>query len=200
MRVFAQYIREVKPMKKRLFALAVIIICLSLTAYGTLAYFSSENTAHNVITSSSVDIQLQEWADEDKTVPFPEEGVSGVMPGTEVTKIAEVKNTGPEPVWVRVSVEKIITLAEGVEGDVNVGLLLLDFNQEYWTLADGFYYYNQPLNPGETTVELFASVAFDPAMDNIYQNSTASVVVTAYAVQTANNGSSALEAAGWPAP
>lgn len=200
MRVFAQYIREVEPMKKRLFALAVIIICLSLTAYGTLAYFSSENTAHNVITSSSVDIQLQEWADEDKTVPFPEEGVSGVMPGTEVTKIAEVKNTGPEPVWVRVSVEKIITLAEGVEGDVNVGLLLLDFNQEYWTLADGFYYYNQPLNPGETTVELFASVAFDPAMDNIYQNSTASVVVTAYAVQTANNGSSALEAAGWPAP
>ncbi len=200
MRVSAQYIREVKPMKKRLFALAVIMICLSLTAYGTLAYFSSENTAHNVITSSSVAIELQEWADEDKTVPFPEEGVSGVMPGTEVTKIAEVKNTGPEPVWIRVSVEKIITLAEGVEGDVNVGLLLLDFNQEYWTLADGFYYYNQPLNPGETTVELFASVAFDPAMDNIYQNSTASVVVTAYAVQTANNGSSALEAAGWPAP
>ncbi len=200
MRVTAQYIREVKPMKKRLFALAVIMICLSLTAYGTLAYFSSENTAHNVITSSSVAIELQEWADEDKTVPFPEEGVSGVMPGTEVTKIAEVKNTGPEPVWIRVSVEKIITLAEGVEGDVNVGLLLLDFNQEYWTLADGFYYYNQPLNPGETTVELFASVAFDPAMDNIYQNSTASVVVTAYAVQTANNGSSALEAVGWPAP
>ena len=72
-------------MKRKILAAAMIVICLSLLAYGTMAYFSSEDTAHNVITSGGVNIDLQEWADKEKTVPFPEDGVTGVMPGT-VTK------------------------------------------------------------------------------------------------------------------
>ena len=36
-------------------------------------------------------------------------------------------------------------------------------------------------------------------MTNEYQNCTVEVIVKAQGVQTANNGSSALEAAGWPA-
>ena len=84
-------------MKRRLFAGAVIVMCLSLLGFGTLAYFTAEDTAHNVITSGDIDIELQEWADEEKTIPFPEEGISGVMPGTETTKIVEVKNTGSNP-------------------------------------------------------------------------------------------------------
>ncbi len=185
-------------MKKRLFALAVIIICLSLMAYGTLAYFTAEDTAHNVITSSSISIDLQEWADEGKTEPFPEEAVTGVMPGMEIIKIAEVKNTGPEPVWVRVSVEKIIQFAEGTEGTPDVGLLHLSFDETAWTLSGGYYYYNAVLNPGETTAPLFSSITFDENMDNIYQNSTATVDVNAQAVQAANNGATALDAVGWP--
>ena len=186
-------------MKRRLFAGAVIAICLSMLAYGTLAYFRAENTAHNVITSGDIDIVLQEWADTDKTIPFPEEGVSGVMPGTEVTKIVEVKNTGGNAAWIRVSVEKAITLAEGMEGDVDLGLMTMDFDDTYWTEGgDGYYYYNQPLQPGEVTKPLFAAVSFDASMPNLYQNSTATVNVTAYAVQWANNGSTVLEAAGWP--
>ena len=35
-------------------------------------------------------------------------------------------------------------------------------------------------------------------MGNVYQNSTAHVDVNAYAVQYANNGTGALDAAGWP--
>ena len=70
-------------MKRRLLLAAVIAICLSMAAYGTLAFFTAEDTAHNVITSGGVDIDLLEWADEEKTVPFPEEGAGGVMPGSE---------------------------------------------------------------------------------------------------------------------
>ena len=36
-------------------------------------------------------------------------------------------------------------------------------------------------------------------MGNEYQNATATVDVIAQAVQTANNGTSAADAAGWPA-
>ena len=51
---------------------------------------------------------MQEWADDEKTKPF--ENLSGVMPNTTVTKIAEVKNTGASDAWVRVKVEKNIKL------------------------------------------------------------------------------------------
>ena len=44
----------------------------------------------------------------------------------------------------------------------------------------------------------FTTVTFDPKMGNVYQNSTAHVDVNAYAVQSANNGTGALDAAGWP--
>ncbi len=186
-------------MKKKTLLAAAIVICLAVAASGTIAFFTAEDTAHNVITSGGVDIALQEWADEEKTTPFPEDGVSGIMPGAEVTKIVEVKNTGTGAAWIRVRVEKQIDLPEGVEGDVDLALMQLDFDESCWSLGeDGFYYYTQPLEPGAVTPALFASVRFDPGMGNLYQNSTARVAVTAYAVQAANNGETVFEAQGWP--
>lgn len=186
-------------MKRRLLAGAVIVMCLSLLAYGTLAYFTAEDTAHNVITSGEIDIELQEWADEEKTTPFPENGVNGVMPGTDVTKIVEVKNTGSNDAYVRVKVEKEIVLPDGVEGEPDSSLMKIDFDDTCWTLGDdGYYYYKDALAPDAVTEPLFASVSFDPTMGNIYQNSTAKVDVTAYAVQVANNGDGVMDAKGWP--
>lgn len=186
-------------MKRRLLAGAVIVMCLSLLAYGTLAYFTAEDTAHNVITSGEIAIELQEWADEEKTTPFPADGVSGVMPGTDVTKIVEVRNTGSNDAYIRVRVEKEILLPDGVEGEPDAGLMNIDFDQTCWTLGeDGYYYYKEALKPGAVTEPLFASVSFDPAMGNLYQNSSARVDVTAYAVQAANNGEGVMDAQGWP--
>lgn len=185
-------------MKRKLFTCALIVICLSILAYGTLAFFTAQATAHNVITSGGVAIDLLEWADADKTIPFPSDAVSGVMPGTDVTKIVEVRNSGTGSAYVRIRVEKSITLADGVEGEVDSGLLVIDLDEENWTLQDGYYYYNRALAPGEITRPLFASVRFDSSMGNLYQNSSAAVTVEASAVQAANNGDSALSAAGWP--
>ena len=185
-------------MKRKLFTGAVIAICLSLIAYGTLAYFTAEDTARNVITSGGIEIQLREWADKEKTTPFPEDEVSGVMPGSEVSKIVEVKNIGESDAYIRVSVEKALALAEGREGGVDLSLVTLDFNTEAWTEADGYYYYNSPLKPNETTAPLFTAVSFSADMGNLYQNSSLTVNVTAEATQVANNGASALTANGWP--
>ena len=185
-------------MKRRLLLAAVITICLSMAAYGTLAFFTAEDTAHNVITSGGVDIDLLEWADEEKTVPFPEEGADGVMPGSEVTKIVEVKNTGASDAYIRVKVEKEIVLSPDAEGEPDTGLIVLDFDENNWIEKDGYYYYKKILSPGDVTEPLFASVSFDASMDNLYQNSNVTVDVTAYAVQSANNGESATEARGWP--
>lgn len=184
-------------MKRKLLVGALGCICLSALAGGTLAYYTAENTAHNVITTGGIDIAVQEWADEDKTTPFPENGVNDVMPGTAVTKIVEVQNTGANDAYIRIKVDKSITLAG--EGEPDLDLLTLDFNDTDWTTGeDGYYYYNEILAPGEVTEPLFTTVSFDTGMNNLYQNSTAAVDVAAYAVQADNNGDTVLEAQGWP--
>ena len=181
-------------MKKKLFSLAVICICLSVVSAGTLAYYTANETAHNVITSGNVDIELLETTDDGTAFA----NVTGVMPGTDVSKIVRVKNIGSNDAYIRVQVEKAIQLAAGQTGEVDLNLLTLDYNNTDWTEREGYYYYNKVLAPKATTEPLFTKVAFSDAMGNIYQNSTASVYVYAQATQTANNGENVFEANGWP--
>ena len=65
-------------MKRKLLTLSTLAICLAIFVAGTHAYFTAEHTEHNAITTGSVAIAVQEWADEEKTVPF--EKLTGVMP------------------------------------------------------------------------------------------------------------------------
>ena len=182
-------------MKRKILILSVLAILLAILAANTLAYFTADTTAHNVITTGNVDIALNEWANEARTEKF--EDKTGVMPGAEVTKIVEVENVGTGTAWVRVQVV-LVVYAEGGNEQLPPDPVTLDFNETDWTYQDGYYYYNKPLAPGETTEPLFTSVSFDDQMGNEYQNSTAHVDVNAYAVQSANNGTGALDAAGWP--
>ena len=186
-------------MKKwKIAALCTVLACLSIVASGTLAYFTASETAHNVITSGGVDIQLIEQSRNEDGSLVPWENVDGVMPGAEISKIVTVENTGASDAWVRVSVTKSITLARGVQGTPDLSLVVLDINPTDWTEQDGYYYYNDPLAPGETTPPLFTIVTFDPKMGNEYQGSTAHIDVKADAVQVANNGETVLDALGWP--
>lgn len=182
--------------KVKLCTVAVLAITIATLASTTLAYFTAESTAHNVITTGGVEIEIQEWADEEKTKEFPKEGISGVMPGLEVTKIAEVKNTGAAPAWIRVKIEKDIEREEGEE--VNLDLVMLDIS-ENWTEEDGWYYYNAIVPAGAVTEPIFTTVTFDTTMGNEYQNSQATVTVYAQAVQSDNNGETVTTAQGWPA-
>lgn len=157
--------------KRRIFVIALLVCCLAVMASGSVAYFTASETAHNVISSGSIAIDLQELTDQvdENGDPIPFEDATGVMPGTEVSKIVQVENTGDNAVWVRIAVEKAIDLvlpegAEPVEPDL--ALIALDLNTADWTGQDGYYYYNKPLNPGDTTVPLFTTVTFDAAMGN----------------------------------
>lgn len=181
--------------KAKLFTIAILAITVATLASTTLAYFNAENTAHNVITTSGVDIEIQEWADEDKTEPFDD--LSGVMPGATETKIAEVKNTGGAPAWIRVKIEKNIVLKGN--GEANLDLVKLDIDTENWTEKDGWYYYNEKVPAGAVTEPIFTTVTFDTTMGNEYQNSKATVTVYAQAVQSDNNGDTVADAQGWPA-
>ena len=143
--------------------------------------------------------RLQETAlPEDGGDPVPFVDVTGVMPGTEVSKIVQVKNTGGKAAYIRIRLDKALTLAEGADGEPDGSLITVDIDTAHWTERDGYYYYTAPLAPGEITRPLFTQVSFSREMDDRYQNSRAVITVRAGATQADNNGDSALEAAGWP--
>lgn len=186
-------------MKRKLLAAALVISCLSLAVGGTLAYFTAEDTAVNVITAGNIRIELKETAvPEGGGDPVPFDDVIGVMPGGEASKIVEVKNTGDKSAYIRIQVQKNLELAEGKTGEADLGLIGLNIDKESWTEKDGCYYYNEPLAAGDTTKPLFTAVSFSKEMGDLYQNSKAIISVKAGAVQADNNGNSAPEAAGWP--
>ena len=186
-------------MKKKIFAIAVIVLCLSILAGGTLAYFSTTDTARNVITSGFVEIELiEKHIDESGAeIDFPDEPIAGVMPGSKVSKIVSVTNTGADA-WIRVLVEKKVTSAAG-EG-LNTDVVTFQVDETKWLLKDGYYYYRIPVSPNESTDILFDEVYFSTAMGNEYQGCKTEIIVSAQAVQTANNGTTVEEAAGWPNP
>ena len=198
-----EHAKENKLARRLVTLVTAVAACVALCAGGTLAYFSAEERAHNVITTGGVDIELREWADVDRTAEF--ENITGVMPGTEVTKAVEVANVGQGAAWVRVKVTKAIEMQDGSAAP-DLDLIRLNFDEGNWEFRDGWWYFKSSV-PGKgegseavVTPYLFTTVTFDGAgMGNPYQGAEISIDVQAQAVQVANNGDSALTASGWPA-
>ena len=183
-------------------AVTVVAACVALTAGGTLAYFSASETAHNVITTGGVGIELDEWALDEAGSRVEFTDVDGVMPGETVSKIVEVRSTDTAPAWVRAKVTLSATLADGtvLAADDLAGAVSIDYDESSWKFEDGWWYCKDVLPGNGVTEPLFEGVSFSAeGMGDAYQDCSVTVEVVAQAVQSANNGESALEAAGWPA-
>ena len=189
-------------MKKRIFAVAVVLICLSVLASTTIAYFTDSDVARNVITSGGIDIRIvEQQMVEDSLVDYPSEPIP-VMPATTVSKIVSVQNTD-EPAWIRATYTVTVYDAENkameIPADELAKVILITPDDASWTLKDGWWYHNIAVATGKMTAPLFEEVVFSgPDMDNKYQNCTVVIDVKAEAVQTANNGTTVWEALGWP--
>lgn len=188
-------------MKRKIFVISLFVIMLAIISAGSYAYFTAEYTAHNVITSGTIDIKLEEWAvNPDPTgeelIPF--EDVIGVMPGAVVSKIAAVRNIGTADAWIRAEVTVTLTRSDGTTEEVDPAFITLDYNTEDWTLIDGLWYCKTAPAPNDVTEPLFTTVTFDADMDNRYQNSTVAIDVLVQATQKIHNGVTVEEAKGWP--
>lgn len=188
-------------MKKRILALAVVLICVSIIATTTLAYFTDVGIARNVITTGGIKIELvEQQLVGDQLVDYPNEPIAA-MPGKTVSKIVSAKSLD-QPAWVRMCFEVTVFDEAGevmdVPDDELEKLIVIATDGESWAYQDGWWYWNGAVNPGKSTAPLFEAVEFAGTMGNSYQGSTVTIDVTAQAVQAANNGESALDAAGWP--
>ena len=189
-------------MKKKIFAMAVMLICISILASTTLAYFTDVETARNVITSDGIDIAIEEWQETPAgLIPYPSQPIM-VMPGISVSKIVTVRNQDAQS-FVRAKLELSLKDSAGKEMEITSEtmekIILLTMNAQDWTEKDGWWYYGSAVNTGEATKPLMTGVSFDGInMTNEYQKCTLEIHVYAQAVQAANNGNTVMEAAGWP--
>ena len=99
--------------------------------------------------------------------------------------------------------KKCFVLVDGKEMEITSEtmekIIHLIMNNQDWTEKDGWWYYGSAVNTGEATKPLMTGVSFDGInMTNEYQKCTLEIHVYAQAVQTANNGNTVMEAAGWP--
>ena len=142
-------------MKKKISLLAAVAICAAILASGTLAYFTSEDQVHNVITTNAVDIEIEEWQDEIGN-PYPDEKIA-VMPGVTVSKITTIKNLEADA-YIRAKFEVVITRADGsvmeLSPETLASIITLTMNGEDWLRKDGdgeWWYYNASVGTGEST-------------------------------------------------
>ena len=190
-------------MKKKVLYIAIVVICLALITGGTYAYFTTSDTARNVITSGGIEVKVVEQQLVNGTLqPYPSQPIP-VMPATTVSKIVSVQST-EQAAWVRMNYTLTVYDADGkkmeIPADELAKVIVIASDTANWTLKDGWWYYNTAVKGGETTKPLFEEVEFSgPHMDNKYQLCTVVIDVTAQAVQQANNGATVWEALGWPA-
>lgn len=189
-------------MKKKLFYISVLVICLAILSGGTLAYYNATDTARNVITSGAVNVRVVEYqSNGGQLQPYPSQPIQ-VMPGAAVSKIVSVESLDQDA-WVRMNYKLTILDAEGNEKNIDpeelAAVILIHPDADNWIWLDGWWYYKTAIGAGAQAAPLFETVSFSgPKMGNQYQNCTLLIDVTAQAVQQANNGTTVLEALGWP--
>ena len=169
-------------MKKIILLTSLVVIVIMGMA--SIAYYTYEQRATNVITSSQVKIRLN-LVDENGT-DVKGQGMD-VMPTRRLTRMASVTNIGKETVWIRIC-----------ENTSEPWIHFESINTEDWVYQDGYYYYQKKVEPTETTTELFKEVVFDSSIGNDKANQSIVLDVEAQATQVKHNGNTSLEAKGWP--
>lgn len=182
--------------KLKIFVVALVAMLMAFISTSTLAYYTTVGKATNVVTSGNIQFIIHEMTDQGKE--FPREGVY-IVPGDIVSKKVSIESDCDHPFYLRVKMVYGIDSQELTAEDC----FKLNINKEHWVLHDGWYYYTDIVNPGETTPEVFSHVEIiGSKMDNNYLGKTLTLTVNAQAVQSENNpitDGKTHTASGWPA-
>ena len=190
-------------MRKKITAVALLVILISLLALGSAAYFTVDGRATNVVSTGGITMSLDEKG--------PWTGGNGVytldrtlMPGQTAQKVVSIINDGSqEAFYTRVSVEISILDGQGNAMPDDYIYVDLDFNAADWTYRDGWWYYNAAVEAEQSSEPVFTHVLLTPGTPNEMKNAQVALIVRAQAVQAKNNpipagGTVAGDISGWP--
>ncbi|MBR5516215.1 MAG: hypothetical protein IKU52_08440 [Clostridia bacterium] len=184
---------------KRIVLVSAIILCVACVVGYTVAYFTAEDKARNVITAGSLNIEVieQQKNEVGELTDYPEEPIQ-VLPGANVSKIVTVKNLDADA-FIRVKYNISVKDKDGNAIDFGDLVKVTSTNSDWVTDSDdGWLYYKAIVKSGEITLPVIENVEFSTQMGNEYQGATAEIDIIAQAVQAANNGEDVLKAEGWP--
>lgn len=192
--------------KKLIIMLSTIGAIAAIGVGATLAYFTANDSATNVVTMGNVSITLTEnevtkgsdGHTYEQTNAITEDGLefSEIMPGDTIPKnptitLADTSNDA----YVRINMD--IQFSGTITADVREKLqtsLLASLNNEilaegsrwYYNSTDGYYYYNVPLTQNNKTAVLFTTVNLPSDWGNEAANAQFNIVLNAQAVQSDN--------------
>ena len=194
-------------MKKKVLIVTALIAVAAAIGIGTYAYTTTEGTIKGTVNSSNLECKLHETDSAGKELDADAMAYD-MIPGAVIDRKAYVENVGTEPMYVRIYLDEAVKKAASAQ-DVDTetlnraqenleNVMKFDFDFDNWTVSDGYYYYNKVLASGEKTAPLFTEIEFDGSeMNNDYRGLVMGLRVSAETVQSKNNGSDPLKAAGW---
>ena len=181
--------------KFRIFIVALVAAMMTFISQSTVAYYQVVGKATNIITSGGIQFIIREMTDQG--TEFPKEGVY-IVPGDIVSKEVTIESDCNHPFYLRVKLVYDIDSKELSAEDC----FKLNINEEYWEYYDGWYYYTNIVEPGDTTPYVFSHVEIvGSKVDNNYLGKTLALTVDAQAVQSENNpltDGKIYTASGWP--
>ena len=181
--------------KARCAVISLMAIMLSLCSQMSVAYYTTADRATNVVTSGNIQFIIHETTDKGQV--YPTERVY-VLPGQTVSKQVSIENDCQHPFYLRVKMVFSVN-ADQLSAE---NCFKLDIDESAWEYHEGWYYYKDIVDPGETTPYVFTKVEIDKtAVNSRYRGKTLSLSVVAQAVQSENNPISegnTYTASGWP--
>lgn len=166
--------------------LLTILFAVSVSFMG-YAFWTIQSRTDNVLTMASYKAQIVE----EYNVP------AHVNPSETVKKKVHVKNEGTVDILVRVSVTKVFGVrdADGklqTADGLNPDMIEISFNSRLWEQKDdGWFYYREILQAGETTREpLMESFTLSAKAGNEYRGKDAEIIVCMESVQADKDAAS----------
>lgn len=197
---------QTRSLKKRFGAVAVLTLLAALCVGGTLASTTVQATADNIMSFGDVKTKVvQSELVNGDYVDLEEDQYDIEAPLGQINRRVRVVNTGSEPEYVRVRLDMQANVAgedEPQDASNYVVYEVASDNEWQQVIAeDGtiWYYYTQPVAPGEDTTDLVKSMELIGNYNEVV-GTGGSLVFTAYAeaVQSKNNEEAALPDKGWP--
>ena len=181
--------------KLKIAAVSVAAALFAFMAQPTAAYYQTVGKATNVVTSGNIQLIIHEKTDQG--TEFPADGVY-ILPGDVVSKEVSIENDCAHPFYLRVRMIYGTTAQDLTPEEC----LKLNINSDKWELHDGWYYYKDIVNPGETTANVFSHVEIvGSKVASNHIGKTLSLTVNAQAVQSENNpitDEKTYTVSGWP--
>ncbi len=142
-------------MRKKILVGIICIGILAATSYSTIAYFVADTRTTNIITTPSLDLDLNEMMkDGTDLIQYPVDTIENVMPGRTISKIPYINNEGKLDFYTRVYIKTHIYDQNGVEIFPEEEIVSLNIDKDKWITDDvnvenqDWYYYTDIVKTG----------------------------------------------------